>query len=412
MIPLALGLHGESLLKKWMMASMRLCVNKESMHMLPDIQFIQRPGIIEFGWGHLAADLLPAAELLDAATWTLTRDPYPALTYGFAQGPGRLLALLSAQLAVSEAELMITGGTSQALDMLCQHLTNPGDIVLVEAPTYHLALRIFRDHRLRLVTVPGDQQGLHVAAVTTLVKMLRNRGERIAFLYLVPTFNNPSGVTLSTERRAELARLALALDLTVIEDEAYAELWYDAPPPPPIASFAPGGPLIRLGSFAKVLAPGLRLGWMQAPAALIQRCTSAGMFDSGGGLNHFTAHVVWALLQTGAFEPRVLNLRAALRERRDALLAALALAMPAGVTWRPPLGGFFVWLRTPSTIDTTALLSRAEAAGVSFIPGERFYADGGGHNELRLAFSMLPVAELAEGARRLGRVLQHELKQI
>ncbi|MGB9739351.1 PLP-dependent aminotransferase family protein [Chloroflexus sp.] len=374
--------------------------------MLPDIQFFQRPGMIEFGWGHLAADLLPSDELLRAVTHTLVHDAPAALTYGFAQGPGRLLHLLATRLSVSEAEIMITGGTSQALDMLCKLLTKPGDVVLVEAPTYHLALRIFRDYGLRFVTVPSDQQGLHVTAVATLVKLLRNRGERIAFLYLVPTYNNPNGVTLHAERRAELARLATALELTVIEDEAYAELWYDAPPPPPITSFAPGGPLIRLGSFSKVLAPGLRIGWMQAPAAIVQRCTQTGMLDSGGGVNHFTAHVVLALLQAGDFEPHLLRLRAALRERRDTLLSALARAMPAGVTWRPPLGGFFVWLRTPPDVDTTALLAQAEAAGVSFIPGARFYANGGGRNELRLAFSLLPEAELIEGARRLGRVVK------
>jgi len=374
--------------------------------MLPDIQFVQRPGIIEFGWGHLAADLLPRTELLRAATWTLTHDAPAALTYGFAQGPGRLLALLAARLSVPETELMITGGTSQALDMLCKQLTQPGDVVLVEAPTYHLALRIFRDHRLRRVMVPGDQQGLHVTTVATLVRLLRSRGERVAFLYLVPTFNNPSGVTLSATRRAELARLATALELTVIEDEAYAELWYELPPPPPITSFAADSSLIRLGSFAKVLAPGLRLGWMQAPTTVIQRCTQSGMLDSGGGVNHFTAHVVLALLQAGDFEPHLLRVRNALRARRDALLEALARMMPSGVTWRPPLGGFFVWLRTPPTIDTTTLLACAEAAGVSYIPGERFYAGNGGRHELRLAFSMLSEAELIEGARRLGKVLQ------
>ncbi len=377
--------------------------------MLPDIQFVQRPGIIEFGWGHLAADLLPRTELLRAATWTLTHDAPTALTYGFAQGPGRLLALLATRLAVPETELMITGGTSQALDMICKQLTQPGDIVLVEAPTYHLALRIFRDYRLRLVMVPGDQQGLHVTTVATLVKLFRRRGERVAFLYLVPTFNNPSGITLSATRRAELARLATALELTVVEDEAYAELWYELPPPPPITSFATGSSLIRLGSFAKVLAPGLRLGWMQAPATVIQRCTQSGMLDSGGGVNHLTAHVVLALLQAGDFEPHLLRLRNALRARRDVLLEALARMMPSGVTWQPPLGGFFVWLRTPPTIDTTILLARAEAAGVSYIPGARFYAGNGGRHELRLAFSMLSEADLIEGARRLSKVLRDAL---
>ncbi len=377
--------------------------------MLPDIQFVQRPGIIEFGWGHLAADLLPRTELLRAATWTLTHDAPTALTYGFAQGPGRLLALLAARLAVPETELMITGGTSQALDMLCKQLTQPGDVVLVEAPTYHLALRIFRDYRLRLVMVPGDQQGLHVTTVATLVRLFRRRGERVAFLYLVPTFNNPSGITLSATRRAELARLATALELTVVEDEAYAELWYELPPPPPITSFANGSLIIRLGSFAKVLAPGLRLGWMQAPTTVIQRCTQSGMLDSGGGVNHLTAHIVLALLQAGDFEPHLLRLRNALRARRDVLLEALARMMPSGVTWQPPLGGFFVWLRTPPTIDTTTLLARAEAAGVSYIPGAWFYAGNGGRHELRLAFSLLSEADLIEGTRRLSKVLRDAL---
>ncbi len=379
--------------------------------MLPDIQFIQRPGVIEFGWGHLAAELLPREELLQAAEWTLTRDAVAALTYGYAQGPGRLLSLLSNRLSVPISSLMITGGTSQALDMLCKLYARPDDIVLVERPTYHLALRIFRDYQLRCVAVPGDQQGIHIAALVALIRLLRVRGKRIAFLYLVPTFNNPSGVTLSAERRTELARLASALDLTIIEDEAYAELWYDAPPPPPIASFAATSSLIRLGSFAKVLAPGLRLGWMQAPPDVIQRCMHWGMLDSGGGLNHFTAHVVLALLQQGAFEPHLQRLRAELRERRDILLTALARAMPAGVTWQPPLGGFFVWVQTPSVLDTTALLAQAEAAGVAYVPGERFFAGRGGRHHFRLAFSLLPADELIEGALRLGRVLTAALRE-
>lgn len=148
---------------------------------------------------------------------------------------------------------------------------------------------------------------------------------------------------------------------------------------------------------------------MHAPATVIQRCTQSGMLDSGGGVNHLTAHIVLALLQAGDFEPHLLRLRNALRARRDVLLEALARMIPSGVTWQPPLGGFFVWLRTPPTIDTTTLLARAEAAGVSYIPGARFYAGNGGRHELRLAFSMLSEADLIEGTRRLSKVLRDAL---
>ncbi|GAB4445911.1 MAG: PLP-dependent aminotransferase family protein [Chloroflexi bacterium OHK40] len=377
-----------------------------------DTQLVLRPGIIEFGWGHPHPSALPTAAVAAAAASALTNHGADALAYGPEQGPGRLLAQIRARLGRIEgmppplAQLMVTGGTSQALDMLCGQLSQPGDVALVEAPTYHLALRIFRDRGLRLVAIPGNGQGLRVDAAEAVLRMLRARGERVAFLYLVPSFGNPSGATLAADRRSALVALAQREGLTVLEDDAYGELWYDAPPPPSLYHLAPGGPVVRLGSYAKVLAPGLRLGWMLAAPELVARCTGSGLLDSGGGVNHFTAMVVASLIEQGGLDAHLEALRAGLRARRDALLAALARYLPNTCTWNPVLGGYFVWVRLPQGFDAEALLPVAEQAGVAYLPGQRFFVGTGGQQYLRLSFSLLPIDQLEEGARRLGGLLK------
>ncbi|MCS6882944.1 MAG: PLP-dependent aminotransferase family protein [Oscillochloridaceae bacterium] len=388
------------------------------MGALPEIQLRLRPGIIELGWGHLDPDLLPVDIITEAASRALSDHGAEALAYGAEQGPGRLINQVQARLERLEGvappaeQVMITGGVSQALTMLCTLLSRPGDVVLVEAPTYHLALRIFQDHGLRLVSVPGDARGMHVETAGALVQMLRAHGEQVAFLYLTPSFSNPTGAILAPERRQALADLAAREGLTVIEDDAYGELWYETPPPPPLYHLAPGGPIIRLGTFSKLLAPGLRLGWMLAAPDLVRRCCRSGMLDSGGGLNHFTATILATLLEQGQLDPHVARLRDVLRVRRDALLAALALHLPTGCTWFPVLGGYFVWVRLPPPLDTLAMLPFAETAGVAYLPGRPFFADSGGHNYLRLSFSLLATADLQEGARRLGAVARRALKAV
>lgn len=382
------------------------------MSSLPDIQTFLRPGIIEFGWGHPDPALLPVDDLARAAQVTFASHGVEALAYGAEQGPGRLIELVRARITTAEGgappaeQLMITGGNSQALDMLCGQLSQPGDVVLVEAPTYHLALRIFGDHRLRIVTIPGDAQGLHVDTAAALLSMLRSRGERVAFLYIVSTFGNPSGATLATDRRYSLVTLARQEGLTIVEDDPYGELWYDAPPPPALANLLPGGSIVRLSSYAKNIAPGLRLGWMHASPVLVRSCVQSGLLDSGGGVNHFTAQVVATFIREGMFETHLDRLRAQLRARRDALLGALARYLPGGCTWNPALGGYFIWIRLPGGLNSSVLLPLAEQAGVSYLPGERFFAAGGGQSYLRLSFSLLPSAQLIEGARRLGAVLR------
>jgi len=382
------------------------------MTLLPDIQLTFRPGIIELGWGHPDLALLPGAALAQAVTPALQHDS-AALAYGAEQGPGRLITQLCTRFEQMEGitplpeHLCITGGISQALDMLCTLLTRPGDVVLIESPSYHLVPRIFRDHGLTLAPVPCDEQGIRLDLLETLHKTLTLQGRQPRLLYTVPTFNNPTGISLVSERRSALVSFAQHTGLTVLEDDAYRELWFDAPPPTPLYNLTPAGPVIRLGSFSKVLAPGLRLGWMLAAPEVIHGCAGSGLLDSGGGINHFTAHVVAAFLAAGLLEPHIATLRNNYRRRRDLLLGALARYLPDTCTWIPPLGGFFVWLRLPPAVHSAALLPQAEAAGVAYLPGVSCYTGGGGETHLRLAFSLLSPDDLEEGVRRLATVLTH-----
>lgn len=379
---------------------------------LPDVQYVLRPGVIELKWGHPDLALLPAQGLLQAARLVLEREALQALSYGAEQGPAGLIAHLCAWLERVEGvapfppQVMVTGGSSQALDMLCTLLTRPGEVALVESPTYHLALRVLRDHRLELAPVPADEDGLQIEALEATLVSLERRGQKARLLYLVPTFNNPSGVTLAIERRRELVALAQRWNVLVVEDDVYHALWYDSPPPPSLFSLAPAGPVVRLGSCSKLIAPGLRLGWLQAAPEIVQACVGCGLLDSGGGVNHLTAHIVAAFIELGLLDRQVEALRASYRQRRDVLLGALADHLPKACSWAAPGGGFFVWLRLPPGADSAALLPAAEAGGVSYVPGPHFYAGGDGRPYARLNFTFVPMAELEEGARRLGAVLR------
>lgn len=378
---------------------------------LPIIQMSARPGVIELGFGQPDPALLPAEGLRCAADAALARWGASALAYGAERGPGPLLEWLGQHLAQIDGrapepgELLITAGVSQAIDQICTLCAHPGDIVLAESPCYHLALRIFRDHPLELRAAATDGQGLDIAALADQLAALRRAGRTPRLLYTIPTFNNPTGTSLPAGRRRALVELAAHEGLLIIEDDVYRELAYDSAAPPSLWSMAAPGTVVRLGSFAKSLAPGLRLGWLTAGTALVRRCVSGGVIDSGGGVNHFTGLIVAQYGISGQYAAQVARFRTAYRARRDALLDGLRASMPAGCAWDAPAGGYFVWLRLPEGMDAAALLPQAEAAGVSYVPGARFHCDTRGANGLRLAFSLYGEADLSEGARRLGAAL-------
>jgi DNA-binding transcriptional MocR family regulator len=377
------------------------------------MQLSLRPGIHELNWGQPDPRLLPVAALQGAATALLAEAGMEALSYGSQAGPESLLSWLQQRITrvegqqVPREEITVTAGNSDALDQIATLFARAGDVALVESPAYHLALWILRDHGLELVPVPVDAEGLDVAAAAESVRRLQAQGRRVALLYTIPTYQNPTGVCMSPSRKQALIALAERAGFPIVEDDVYRELAYDAPAPPSLWSLAPRGVVLRLGSFAKSLAPGLRLGWVNGSAQQVQRLSGSGLRTSGGGVNHFTAMIVGRLLGDGDFYERQLGVyREAYRARRDALCAALEAHLPAGCRWSRPGGGYFVWLRLPAGLDATALVPMAERHGVAIATGDRFHTGGGGAETLRLAFSLYTPEELADAGRRLGSAVR------
>jgi len=366
-----------------------------------------RDGVIELAFGEPDPSLLPVMQVREAAANALGAKGAAALAYGSRHGPQPLRDAIAARItaregiAVAADEILVTGGNSQALEQVITTLTRPGDVVLVESPTYNLALGIIRDHPVEIVAAPLDDEGLDVEALTAILRELRITGRRVPLLYTIPTFHNPAGVCLSAPRRKRLTELASEHDLVLVEDDVYRELAFDGWAPEALRALDPNGPVVRLGSFSKSLAPGLRLGWIDAPPGLIRQLADTGMLESGGCVSQFSAHVVAALLAGGAYDEHVSALRRTYASRRDALAAALRAHLPAACRFTLPAGGFFLWVTLPPGLAATELLPIAEHHGVAFAPGARFCSDGADCS-LRLAFCLYDEASLVDGARRLG----------
>jgi DNA-binding transcriptional MocR family regulator len=380
---------------------------------LPLVQFVRREGVIDLAWGHPDPELLPVHGLRAATAAVLDRYGAEALNYGHAAGPGPLIAWVCRRLgdvdsrAPDPTDVLATAGTSHALDQVATLLTGPGDLCLVESPTYHLAVRILRDHPLELRSVPFDEGGLSVDALADMLSRLRRAGRRPRLLYTVPTFHNPTGISLLPERRTRLVELAAEEGFRIVEDDAYRELSYDGPPPPSLWGIAPPGVVIRMGSFAKSLAPGLRTGFLTADEGTVARFRDGGLLDSGGGISHFTSLVVAEFARAGAYAANVEHLRDEYRLRRDAMQEELDERLPRNIRRVSPAGGYFTWLTLGRGPDLRSVLASAESRGTSFAPGGVFHLAGGsGSRSLRLAFSRYPPAELREGVRRLAAALR------
>ncbi|MEU8778571.1 PLP-dependent aminotransferase family protein [Streptomyces sp. NPDC048606] len=367
----------------------------------------ERPGVISFAGG------LPAPELFDTAGLRASYeavldgpDAARALQYSTTEGSPALREAVAARvgargLAGTADDLLVTTGSQQGLTLLAATLIEPGDTVLVENPTYLAALQCFALAGARVVAVPCDGQGLLPDALAETVAR-----ERPKLLYTVPTFQNPTGRTLPGARRAEVARIAARLGLWLIEDDPYGDLRYEGSHEPWIAAH-PGAEdrTALLGSFSKVMAPGLRLGWLRAPAALRRAAVVA---KQAADLHTSTVDQLAAAhyLATRDLDAHVARVKEAYRERRDALLAGLGGALPAGSEWNRPEGGMFVWARLPEGYDAGALLKSAVAHDVAYVPGAPFFTGSPDPRTLRLSFTTHTPAEIAEGLLRLGRALR------
>ncbi|MER6268768.1 PLP-dependent aminotransferase family protein [Streptomyces sp900105755] len=362
-----------------------------------------RPEVINFAGGLPAPELFDREGIAAAFRTVLEEAPERALQYSTTEGEPalrqRLAARVSARGLRTEADdLLVTTGSQQALSLLASALIDPGDTILVESPCYLAALQVFGLAGARVLPVPGDADGVDPAALEELI-----RAERPKLLYLVPTFQNPTGRTVPAARRAALATTAARHGLWIIEDDPYGELRYDGDHVPWIASF-PGAEdrTVLLGSFSKVMAPGLRLGWLRAPGDLRRACVVA---KQAADLHTPTLNQLAAARYLDVLDIHVAKVRAVYGERRDAMLAGLADALPAGSTWNRPEGGMFLWARLPSSYDTTALLRGVVEQNVAYVPGEPFYAADPDRSTLRLCFVTQTPEQIGEGLRRLAKGL-------
>jgi 2-aminoadipate transaminase len=315
-------------------------------------------------------------------------------------------------IAVEPENILITSGSQQALDLIGKIFINPGDRLLVEKPTYVGALQAWNAYQAEYITLALDDEGLQTDGLEDALRA----GAK--FIYVLPNFHNPAGVTLALERRQRLVELADRYGVPLIEDDPYGQLRYEGEHLPPLVvldgrlrtreEVPYSGNVLYLSTFSKTLAPGLRLGWVVAPAAVIQRLVHA---KQGVDLHTSTLAqmIAYEVARGGFLDRHVRFIRTVYRERRDAMFAALRKYFPASAHWTTPQGGLFLWVTLPECLDATVLLQAAIAENVAFVPGVSFFADGSGHHTFRLNFSNATPARIEEGIRRLGSVLERAL---
>lgn len=363
-------------------------------------------GMIDLGIGQPSPSLLPLDILRQAADHRLSQADPSLLAYGAEPGDGYFRLALAEFLsrhygaAVSADHLFVTAGASQGLDLVCTLYTQPGDTVFVEEPSYFLALRIFADHHLKVVGIPMDGDGLSIEALEA--KLVEHRP---VFLYTVPVFHNPSGLTLSAARRNRLVELSEQYDFLIVADEVYQLLAHNSAPPPPLISFDRLGTVLSLGSFSKILAPGLRLGWLQGRPALLDRFINSGLLDSGGGLNPFTSAIVRSVIESGWQEKHLNQLNRVYQQRAAALSSAARRLLPENVSFVEPYGGFFLWLQFPEAVDVERLLPDLRQRNLNVQPGVKFSSRNGLRNYARLCFAYYDIEDLEEGVARLAGAL-------
>ena len=371
------------------------------------LKLTEQPDVISFGGGLPAPESFPIEELAAAAELALLENPAAALQYGLTEGYRPLREFLSSRMAtlgirVPVEQVMVTHGSQQGLDIAAGLLIDPGAPVAVEDPSYLGALGAWRSLQPSWVTLRLDHDGLDVDHLEQVLAS----GVRPRFLYVVSCFQNPTGVTLSPERRVRLLEIAARYGLVILEDDPYGELYFEGSRATPLAALdvQMHGELrhvIYLSTFSKQLAPGLRVGWMAAPPAYIARAT---ILKQGLDLhsNSFAQRVAYLTCRDGLLDRHIPIIREVYRARRDVMLAALAAEMPAGVHWTKPAGGMFCWLTLPEGLNATELLKRCLEQKVAYVPGAAFYADGGGEHTARLNFSFSSPDKIRAGVARMG----------
>lgn len=382
---------------KWIQARRAQKMNPSVIREI--LKLTEKPGIISFAGGLPSPKTFPISAFQQACEKVLREDGDAALQYAASEGFATLRELVAAQLPwdVDPAQVLITTGSQQGLDLIAKVLIDEGSRVLVETPTYLGALQAFTPMEPEFVGVASDDEGVDLAD-------LRAQAAGARFFYVLPNFQNPTGRTMTEARRAALVAEAARLSLPLVEDNPYGDLWFDQPPPLPLTARNPEG-CIYLGSFSKVLAPGLRLGFLVAPKSvypkLLQAKQAADLHSPG-----FNQRMVAEVMKDGFLDRHVPTIRALYKSQRDAMLAAMQRHMPEGVEWNTPAGGMFLWVRLPEGMNAIELLPKAVARNVAFVPGQAFYADQPDARTLRLSFVTSSEAQISIGIAGLGEAIR------
>ena len=366
------------------------------------LKVTEKPGIISFAGGLPSPKTFPVNAFREACDKVLREDGHAALQYAASEGYAPLREMVAAMLPwkVDPAQVLITTGSQQGLDLIAKILIDAGSKVLVETPTYLGALQAFTPMEPQIVSVASDDEGVDIADLTSKAVDAR-------FLYVLPNFQNPTGRSMSEARRAALSAEAARLGLPIVEDNPYGDLWFDTPPPLPLSARNPEG-CVYLGSFSKVLAPGLRLGFLVAPKSLypklLQAKQAADLHSPG-----FNQRMIAEVMKDGFLDRHVPTIRALYKSQRDAMLAALRREMPEGVSWNSPDGGMFLWARLPEGMSAVALLPHAVEKNVAFVPGAAFYADNADARTLRLSFVTASIEQINTGVAALAAAIREHL---
>ncbi len=374
------------------------------------LKVTEKPGIISFAGGLPSPLTFPIDAMREASERVLRNDGKAALQYAASEGYAPLREwvaqdLLKQGMKISPDQVLITTGSQQGLDLVAKILIDAGSRILVETPTYLGALQAFTPMEPVAVSVNSDDHGVDPADLRAKVG---SGADKARFVYLLPNFQNPTGRTMTEERRAAVAQVALKSGLPIIEDNPYGDLWFDAPPAPSLSSRHPEGS-VYLGSFSKILAPGLRLGYLVAPKALYPKLLQA---KQAADLHtpSFNQRVVAEVLKDGFIERHVPTIRALYKQQCEAMLAALDREMAGlGLSWNRPVGGMFLWVQLPQGLKAIPLLDKAVEKGVAFVPGSAFYAGAANENTLRLSFVTATVDQINTGMAALAAAIRESL---
>jgi DNA-binding transcriptional MocR family regulator len=356
---------------------------------------------------------LPMEIMADVVDKLIKENGAEALQYGSGQGHPKLREQICDVMALEGIkahpdDVIITTGSQQALDLISRIFINPGDVVLVEAPSYVGALGTFKQYEANVVHVAMDDNGMVPEALRAAIATVRKSGQEIKFLYLIPNYQNPAGVLLSAERRTEILEICASEKIFIVEDNPYGLLGFERPSPDAMRA-KDSENVIYLGSFSKTIAPGFRVGWALVPQSLKEKLVIAAE-SSILCPSNFTQLSISGYLADQPWRDQIASFCKLYKVRRDAMLESLEAHFPAGATWTKPEGGFYVWVTLPSEIDTTALMPKAIAAKVAYVPGTAFYADGFGSWSMRLAYCYPTPERIREGVKALGGVIKTELE--